>query len=169
MTTDIVNKKGVLVPVTEQGWQFLGGLIDPLDLEEGPLQLYVSFEGQCDVFALRRERVGFPGALAIKTSNRCVRHPVSLNEIWAKKVTLILWPYMPAKDTPRGYIDAFDPDKILELQWCLEETEYEGKKLLSLLWMEAEMEHSRLHYPSAGYAIKLLAKARELWPSPDVS
>lgn len=165
---DITVRKNLPIPANAE-WQFLGGLIDPLDLEEGPLELNVSLEGRCSVFALNKERVGFPGAIGIKTGNRSVRHPISLKEIWANTITLFLWPRMPAKDTPAGYIDHFDPENILELQWCFEEKDVDGKKIASIFWMEAEFEHRRLHYPTAGYAIQLLAKARELWPVPDVS
>ena len=153
------------VPIKEEEWEFLGGLIDPLDLEGEAMKLYIGFTGNCEVFALNKERVGFAGAIGIKSYDRWYRDPDSFKDTRGKAVELLLWPWMPSKDTPRGYIDVFDPHAILNLIWVFKENLFEEKTVLALLWMEVKMKHDRLGLPSAGYAIKLLSKARELWPA----
>lgn len=165
MNTLPVTRNLLPVPTKEQGWEFLGGLIDPLDLEGGPMKLYVGFIGSCDVFALNEERVGFAGAIGIKSYDRWYRDSDLRKDIKGKAVELLLWPWMPAKDTPRGYADVFDPNAVLNMIWMFKETLFEEQAILSLLWMEVKMKHDRLGSQSAGYAIQLLTKSRELWPS----
>lgn len=141
---------------SEINWQFLGGLIDPEDLQGGSFDVYTDLQTY-QAFRLRKERVGFEGGIGLKTYKRHDRYPIE-----NPCLELVLWPHMPARDTPRGYIDVFDPKPRLKLVWIFDRIE--GQKNPYLERIEVEFKSDRLQLRSAEYAIKLLQRASELWP-----
>ena len=141
-----------LLPMTnpqDGGWKFLGGLIDKEDIQEGPIDnVYVLLQ-KYQAFSLKKEVVGFYGAIGIK---------ISPNN--SERLQLVLWPHMPPLNTKDGYLSAGEPKPVFDIVWGFEEME----GVLKLNSVRTRIHTISIHSKALAYSFKILSRAQELWP-----
>jgi hypothetical protein len=140
-------------------WEFLGGLIDPRDVKEGPFKLYTDMRDY-QAFTLHKERVGFPGCIGLREQN--------LFDTDRESLEFNLWERTPPRDTKHGYIDVFERRPNVKIVWTIVKETQMGSPtknpLPKLQSVVISMEPTNVHSPVLDYSLKIISKARELWP-----
>ena len=139
------------VVTTDSTIEFLGGLIDKEDVSDGPFKTYVNL-GHYDAFTLRKDCVGFPGCIGLKEIN--------LFSEERKRFVMLLWPHTPPKDTKEGYLHIGEPKPVASVVWNL--IKENNKWVVEHIGTEIKIQN--IYQPYLDYVIKLLSRAKKIWP-----